>query len=111
MKGINSPLITLPLDKEVSALTLKSHVWHLFVIRCGARDELHQHLADAGVQTLIHYPIPPHKQKAYSNWNSLSFPLTEKIHDQILSLPIGPTMSLSDAKVVVDACNSFVGRG
>ncbi|MBT2374820.1 MULTISPECIES: DegT/DnrJ/EryC1/StrS family aminotransferase [Pseudomonas] len=111
MKGINNPLITLPLDKKTSALTLESHVWHLFVIRCEARDELHQYLANAGVQTLIHYPIPPHKQKAYSDWNSLSFPLTEKIHDQILSLPIGPTMSLADAKVVVDACNSFVGRG
>lgn len=72
-------------------------VWHLFVIRATKRDELQQHLAAAGVQTLIHYPVPPHKQVAYKDMNHLSFPITERIHREVLSLPMGPTMSEEDA--------------
>lgn len=111
MSGINNELIRLPLAKAVSPLTLESHVWHLFVVRSANRSALQRHLASAGVQTLIHYPIPPHKQNAYVEWNARSFPFTEQIHDEVLSLPIGPTMSVEDAKTVINACNSFNGNG
>lgn len=107
LDGISNPAITLPLPAGVSILNLSSHVWHLFVVRCAQRDALQKHLATMGVQTLIHYPIPPHQQPAYPQWNKLSFPITEKIHQQVLSLPIGPTMTGEDAAQVVKACNSF----
>lgn len=84
-----------------------SHVWHLFVVRCQQRDELQQHLTDKGIQTLIHYPIPPHKQKAYSELNHRNLALTEEIHAQVLSLPLAPTMSDQDIADVVRAVNSF----
>ena len=109
MDGIRHPTITLPLESTASALTLDSHVWHLFVVRCQPRDALQKHLSGHGVQTLIHYPIPPHQQQAYSQWNALSFPLTEAIHQQVLSLPIGPTLTVEEANQVVRACNSFGG--
>jgi dTDP-4-amino-4,6-dideoxygalactose transaminase len=82
-------------------------VWHLFVVRCRQRDALQNHLTSQGVQTLIHYPIPPHQQQAYPEWNALSFTLSEAIHQQVLSLPIGPTLTLQDADQVAQACNSF----
>jgi dTDP-4-amino-4,6-dideoxygalactose transaminase len=107
MRGIYNPAISLPIAAELSPETLSSHVWHLFVIRCSARDALQKHLADHGIQTLIHYPIPPHQQQAYLEMNTLSFPLTEAIHQQILSLPIGPTITIEDAQLVIQACNRF----
>lgn len=107
MDGIKNPAITLPLTSSMSALPLTNHVWHLFVVRCQQRDALQRHLAEKGVQTLIHYPIPPHQQQAYSQWSALTLPLTERIHRQVLSLPIGPTMSVEEAAKVVEACNSF----
>ena len=70
---------------------------------------LQAHLASHGVQTLIHYPIPPHQQKAYSDWNTRSYPLTEAIHQQVLSLPMGPTMTVEDAHTVIAACNQWAG--
>lgn len=106
--GINNPAITLPLSSGVSALGLSSHVWHLFVVRCDQRDALQKHLTTLGVQTLIHYPVPPHQQQAYSQWNEFSFPLTERIHQQVLSLPIGPAMTVDEANAIVAACNRFV---
>jgi dTDP-4-amino-4,6-dideoxygalactose transaminase len=106
-EGIANLAINLPLESGTSALTLNSHVWHLFVVRCQQRDALQKHLAGHGVQTLIHYPIPPHQQQAYPQWNALSFPLTERMHQQVLSLPIGPTLTLKEANRVVLACNSF----
>jgi len=107
MDGIANPAISLPLGSGTSALTLSSHVWHLFVVRCQQRDALQKHLSIQGVQTLIHYPIPPHQQQAYPLWNGLSFPLTEKIHKEVLSLPIGPTLTIEEANHVVHACNIF----
>ncbi|SDB07185.1 dTDP-4-amino-4,6-dideoxygalactose transaminase [Pseudomonas sp. NFACC23-1] len=108
MKGINNPLISLPLSTNVSALALDAHVWHLFVVRSEMRDALQDHLASKGVQTLIHYPIPPHQQQAYCDLNHLCFPLTERLHKEVLSLPIGPTISHEQAEQVVSACNSFL---
>lgn len=107
MEGINNPNIVLPLDSGTSPLTLSNHVWHLFVIRCEYRDALQKYLAECGVQTLIHYPIPPHQQDAYKHWNNQSFPFTEQVHREVLSLPMGPSLSLDDAYKVVSACNSF----
>lgn len=82
-------------------------VWHLFVVRHPQRDALQHHLTAAGVQTLIHYPIPPHKQQAYSAYNNQTFPLTERIHKEVLSLPIGPNMAMEKVQQVVKACNTF----
>lgn len=102
MEGISNPRITLP-----SWQNEESHVFHLFVIRTNQRTELQQHLLENGVQSLIHYPIPPHQQQAYSQWATQSYPMTEMIHDQVLSLPIGPTIMDKQIIQVVDACNSF----
>lgn len=106
LNGIKNPLIQLPLG-DVNAETYTQHVWHLFVIRSNQREALQQYLLNHGVQTLIHYPIPPHKQQAYKEWNSLSYPISEQIHREVLSLPMGPTLSIVDAKRVVTLCNQF----
>lgn len=94
--------ITLP-----KVLNEEGHVWHLFVIRSSRRDELFQFMKNEGVQTLIHYPIPPHKQRAYEQYNSLTFPITEKIHSEVLSLPISPIMDNSEVQKVVSIINQF----
>ena len=77
------------------------------MIRTEQRETLQQYLLNHGIQTLIHYPIPPHKQQAYKEWNSLSYPISEQIHREVLSLPMGPTLSIVDAKRVVTLCNQF----
>lgn len=109
LKGIDNPHIQLPLPKEIDATDYEQHVWHLFVVRTEKRTELQKYLEANGVQTLIHYPVPPHKQQAYKEWNDLSFPITEMIHESVLSLPIGPTQSLEETQKVIAACNSFKG--
>ncbi len=109
MAGIKNPLIKLPLDSSVDVMNHISHVWHLFVVRSEVREALQRHLTESGVQTLIHYPIPPHQQQAYakSDFFNKSFPITERIHREVLSLPISPVMTDADAQRVVEACNSF----
>lgn len=106
LKNINNPLIKLPLN-DVDVSVYQQHVWHLFVIRTEHRQALQHYLADHGVQTLIHYPIPPHQQQAYREWNHLSFPISEQIHAQVLSLPMGPTLTVQDAEKIVQLCNEF----
>ena len=106
LNGIKNPLIQLPLS-EVNAENNEQHVWHLFVIRTEQREALQQYLLNHGIQTLIHYPNPPHKQQAYKEWNSLSYPISEQIHREVLSLPMGPTLSIVDAERVVTLCNQF----
>jgi dTDP-4-amino-4,6-dideoxygalactose transaminase len=81
------------------------HVWHLFVIRTTDRNKLQQYLNEAGIQTMIHYPIPPHKQMAYKEWNGQSFPITEQIHREVLSLPLSPMMNIEDMSCIVDRIN------
>lgn len=103
---IRNSLIKLPLI-NINAEEYQQHVWHLFVIKTEHREALQKYLADHGVQTLIHYPIPPHKQQAYKEWNNLSYPISEQIHAEVLSLPIGPTLSLEEAKTVIQLCNTF----
>jgi dTDP-4-amino-4,6-dideoxygalactose transaminase len=100
--GMNHPGITLPVT-EVD----DSHVFHLFTVRTPRRDALKSHLEQNGVQTLIHYPIPPHKQKAYAAWATRSLPITEAIHREILSLPMGPTQSAGEIEQVIAAVNGF----
>ena len=80
-----------------------SHTWHLFVIRTKERDKLQTYLTKNGIQTLIHYPIPPHKQECYKEWNSQSHPITEQIHNEVLSLPISPVMTEEEVERVVAA--------
>ncbi len=84
-----------------------SHVFHLFPVFTNRRDELQAYLTENGVQTLIHYPIPPHKQICYKEFNDLSFPLTEKVHNEELSLPISPVISMEDLKTIVDLINNW----
>lgn len=102
LKHISNTSVQLP---KIGAL--ENHVWHLFVLRSNQRDFLQRHLAEQGVQTLIHYPVPPHRQKAYRGWNSRSYPLTERIHQTVLSLPIGPVWSTENNELVVTAVNQF----
>lgn len=81
------------------------NVWHVFPIRVQNRTEFQQHLSDNGIQTVIHYPIPPHRQPAYVEWHGLTLPITEKIHDEIISLPISPVMAEEEVSKVVDVIN------
>jgi dTDP-4-amino-4,6-dideoxygalactose transaminase len=102
-KEINNPKIILP-----SAYgSEEAHVWHLFVLRTVKREKLQQYLLDKGIQTVIHYPIPPHKQQAYKEWKHLKFPITEQIHEQVLSLPISPVMSDEEIYKVIEVINKF----
>ena len=106
LEGIKNPELILPLS-DIDASQYDQHVWHLFVIRSRNREVLQQYLAENGVQTLIHYPIPPHKQQAYKEWDDLSYPISEKIHDEVMSLPMGPTLSLESVQQIIDLCNEF----
>ena len=85
----------------------EGHAWHLFVVRCEERERFQAYLKDNGIETIIHYPIPPHKQEAYKEYNHLSLPITEKIHREVLSLPISPVMSKEQAEEVVRVVNNF----
>jgi dTDP-4-amino-4,6-dideoxygalactose transaminase len=85
----------------------RHHVFHLFVIRTEKRDALQSYLTENGVETLIHYPVPPHRQKALPEWNHFSFPVTEKIHREVLSIPISPVMSITEADTVINLLNRY----
>lgn len=90
--------------------TLRSednHVWHLFVIRTNKRNELQKYLLDNRIQTLIHYPIPAHKQNAYAEWNNESYPISEQIHNEVLSLPISSVQSLEDITQILNSINKY----
>lgn len=103
IENIKNPAIILPQVTDWQA-----HVFHLFPIRCTHRDKLQQYLSDNGVQTVIHYPIPPHKQECYKEWNEQSYPITELIHAEELSLPMSPTMSQEEVQEVVRLVNLFI---
>ena len=110
---INNAFIELPRLPPVQLATLNSqlstlsHVWHVFAVTCPKRDEFQKYLADRGVQTVIHYPIPPHKQLCYAEWNDRSYPITERIHREILSLPISPVLTDEEVGEVIAAVNRF----
>ena len=99
---IQHPLVRLPQRLDDS-----QNVYHIFPVLCTERDRLQQHLREQGVETLIHYPIPPHRQQCYSDWSTLQLPVTERIHNQELSLPMSPAMTDEEAQKVVEAINSF----
>lgn len=102
---IKNSKITLPF-KNSNHIGV-DHVFHLYVVRVEDRKSFQEHLEKMGVQSLIHYPIPPHQQKAYRHLESLSLPLTEKIHREVVSLPISGVMSDEDVEKVIKACNEF----
>jgi len=102
LENIKNPAIILP-----KVLNNKEHVWHLFVIRTTKREILQKHLSENGVQTLIHYPTPPHKQEAYAAHNKLSFPITEKMHEEVLSLPLSAVMRDEEILNIVSTVNNF----
>ena len=102
INGINNPLITLP-----DTLPDDQNVFHLFPILCENRDELQEYLKEKGIGTVIHYPIPPHKQECYKEWSCMSLAITELIAKQELSLPISPTITSSEIEHVINSINEF----
>jgi len=106
---IKNNRITLPsiYNTQYSILNSISHIWHLFVIRHPQRNLLQKYLTENGIQTHIHYPIPPHKQIAYKNWDALILPITEKIHNEELSLPISPVIKKDEINIIVKIINKF----
>ena len=109
-ENIQHPGIILPNLGNPSLFTFPfshSHVWHQFVIRHPERDKLQKLLADKGIQTMIHYPVPPHKQEAYLGMNKLYFPISEKIHREVLSLPISSNTKMNEAKKIVECINNY----
>jgi dTDP-4-amino-4,6-dideoxygalactose transaminase len=103
LENIKNALIILP-----KAYQKRGHSWHLFVLRVQNREKFQNYLTKNGVQTMIHYPVPPHKQAAYAEWNHLCFPITEKIHNEVISIPISPVMTRSEAEKVVELINKYV---
>ena len=106
---IKNPLIELPDNPNVSTLRANglTHVWHVFAITSPQRDRLAKYLEANGVQTNIHYPTPPHLQGAYEEMKHLSFPISERMHREILSLPISPVLTDEEVATIVQLCNSF----
>lgn len=102
MENITNTKIVLPSVKDWD-----QHVFHIFPIRCKERNRLQVYLTGKDIQTIIHYPIPPHKQECYKEWNGLSFPITELIHNEELSLPISPVLTMDEVRTVVEAINAF----
>lgn len=102
LENIKNPKIILPkfFNKE-------QHVWHLFVVRISNRDKFQQYLTANGIQTLIHYPIPAHKQEAYAMFNDLSFTMTEKIHQEVLSIPLSSVITCEEQEAIVRVLNKY----
>lgn len=99
---IKNPLIELPQGPNDESM-----VWHVFAVTCPRRDELQKYLTDHGIQTVIHYPIPPHKQPCYAEWNARLYPITERIHREILSLPISPVLTDEELDATIEVVNNF----
>lgn len=102
LDGIKNPTIILPKVEDFNA-----HAFHIFPIRTKKRDELHDYLEANGVQTICHYPIPPHKQECYKDWNDRSYPITEMIADQELSIPMSPVMTDEEVNEVIHILNAW----
>ena len=108
-REIANPAITLPVEnrRRETGDGRSENVWHVFPVRVERRDEFQAYLTERGIQTVIHYPIPPHRQPAYTEWHDLKLPITEKIHDTIISLPISPVMTDDEVAEVIEAVNRF----
>lgn len=107
LRSISTASLILPHPQRAINYYRPSHVWHLFVIRTEKRDELQRYLQRRQIQTLIHYPIPPHLQKAYLNLSDLQLPLTDQIHQQVLSLPISPILEENHLSQIAKGLNSW----
>ena len=105
LKEIDNDKIILP--KGLNKISNSTSVWHLFVVRTKERELLQKYLLKNGVETLIHYPIPPHKQQAYAEWNNLEYPISEQIHNEVLSLPLSSIQSWEDTQRIVEIVNRF----
>ena len=103
LSEINNPKIILPENPKDE----NEHVWHVFVLRCKDRDALQNYLIEKGIQTIIHYPIPPHKQQAYKEMNDLSFPISEEMHNEVLSLPISSVLTDDEVNEIINVVNLF----
>ncbi|MBO4643369.1 MAG: DegT/DnrJ/EryC1/StrS family aminotransferase [Alphaproteobacteria bacterium] len=101
-KNITNPLIILPETYDENAA-----VWHVFAVRTQERDRFQQYLTDNGVQTIIHYPTPPHKQLAYTEWNNRSYPVAEEICRTVVSLPISPVLTDEEVRQVTEVVNAY----
>lgn len=110
-REITNPLVTLPMEDKGQPTPDcgkgLSNVWHVFPVRVERRDAFQAYLTEKGIQTVIHYPIPPHRQPAYTEWHDLSLPITEKIHKTIISLPISPVMIEDEVAEVITAVNEW----
>ena len=106
LSEIKNEKIILPIA-SLRGTKQSNHVFHLFVIRTPNRIDLQDYLHQNGIQTVIHYPIPPHNQKALSDWNHLSFPITQKIHDEVLSLPISPVLTNDEVDFIISILNKY----
>ena len=100
LAGIKNTKLVMPIDHP-------THIWHLCPVRTNNRDAFEKHLPAHGIGSVIHYPVPPHQQKAYKEWNKKRFPITEEIHKTIISLPLFPGMKQDNVNTVIQACNSF----
>ena len=105
LSGITNPDVTLPPADQVD-----QDVWHLFVIRHPRRDDLRAHLRERGIGTDVHYPIPPHRQRAYPQFAHLSLPVSEQLHREVISLPLNPTLTDEDVQYIIDVVNSMSER-
>ncbi len=103
LNRIDNPYITLPAHPQHS----EEHVWHLFVVRSPYRNDLQDYLQNRGIQTLIHYPLPPHSQEAFKEWSDISLPISEMLHEQVLSLPISPQITVEEASHIVEVMNAY----
>lgn len=101
--GIKNPKIVTP-----KVFDWDQHVFHIFTLLCDERDRLQKYLSENGIGTNIHYPIPPHKQNCYKNWNNISLPITENIHKCELSIPMSPCLSNDEVEYVIECLNDWV---
>ena len=99
---IKNPKIILPVNN-----TVEKDVWHLFVVRVEKRDNFRKYLSENGIGTDVHYPIPPHKQLAYQNWQNLRIPITEKIHETVVSLPLNTTLTSEEISYIINTVNKY----
>jgi dTDP-4-amino-4,6-dideoxygalactose transaminase len=102
LEKIKHPLVSLPIVQDDN-----QPCWHLFVVRVPCRKHWMEYLIDKGIETAIHYPIPPHKQPAYSEWGDLEYPITEQIHEEVMSLPMSPAHTVEDAQYVASMINAY----
>ena len=105
LDNIKNEHIVLPVVREDD-----NHVWHVFVVKCTDRESLQKYCTNNGIHTLIHYPIPPHKQGAYSEWNDESYPISEEIHEHVLSLPISGVQDRHTTEQIVSVLNQYPGK-